>query len=197
MHLMECFKSIQQLPCKAIAKEYIKTVEPRKQTTHPYKRGDSAKPNWWPLGVRHTEPDHLKKDERLELLVSIMMHCITGRIKVGLQTLRDSTNGVKRSLLNGTRLKILDEIFYLAREKKRFDLDSLSGHDVEDALIEVSDFDKVKSSLKVPELNLAPATPKEEDRQTSASNEFEEYIDFTLGVDPGYSLNCASSSLSH
>lgn len=59
--------------CKAIAKSYIKLVEPRKQVHFPYngrkvisgvsQRVDPelTKPEWWPDGVEHREPDHLQK----------------------------------------------------------------------------------------------------------------------------------------
>ena len=69
-----CFKLMQQLPCKTIAKCWVKTVEPKKQAHHPYNGGQSAaklgkkgdggvtKPDWWPKeGCRHKEPDHITK----------------------------------------------------------------------------------------------------------------------------------------
>jgi hypothetical protein len=81
------FKHIQQVPCKAIAKEWIKVIEPKKQTEHPYnggrlareakekweaeggkgkwnpeQNGEYSKPDWWPKNVKHKEPDHIKKD---------------------------------------------------------------------------------------------------------------------------------------
>lgn len=66
------FKRIQQLNCKVIAKAWIKVVEPKKQSNHPYNGGkpdpggkadpEKTKPDWWPAGLRHKEPDHVKKD---------------------------------------------------------------------------------------------------------------------------------------
>ena len=71
--------------CKKIAKEWIKAVEPRKQTKYPYNGGhgkkepaslngennpgESTRPPWWCStqgwkegeGCRHKEPDHQKK----------------------------------------------------------------------------------------------------------------------------------------
>jgi hypothetical protein len=62
------FKDMQQTACKIMGKAFVKLVEPRKQTHHPYTRGDESAPPWWPankeLGefyVRHKEPDHLYK----------------------------------------------------------------------------------------------------------------------------------------
>lgn len=63
------FRSLQQTACKLIAKTWVKTIEPRKQTTHPYTGSDEKAPEWWPKPfgpnkddrVRHKEPDHLYK----------------------------------------------------------------------------------------------------------------------------------------
>jgi hypothetical protein len=69
-------KQFQQLNCRQMAKAFIKFIEPRKQVKHPYNGGrpppgappgekgdpEKTKPEWWPDGVVHKEPDHLKKD---------------------------------------------------------------------------------------------------------------------------------------
>ena len=72
-------QEIQQLQCKAIAKDWIKAVEPKKQAKYPYNGGKAARisgpgpsdvspgelkrPPWWPpSGCPHREPDHIKKD---------------------------------------------------------------------------------------------------------------------------------------
>jgi Protein of unknown function (DUF2841) len=55
------FRQLQQLCCKIVAKQWIKVIEPKKQTRYPYNRGEESKPEWWPGDVRHKEPDHLMK----------------------------------------------------------------------------------------------------------------------------------------
>jgi hypothetical protein len=62
------FKDMQQSSCKIIGKAFVKLVEPKKQTHHPYTKGDEKAPPWWPpttgednVKVRHKEPDHLLK----------------------------------------------------------------------------------------------------------------------------------------
>lgn len=57
---------MQQSACKVMGKAFVKLVEPRKQTHHPYTGGNDKAPSWWPptIGegaVRHKEPDHLLK----------------------------------------------------------------------------------------------------------------------------------------
>lgn len=63
------FKNCQQTSCKLIAKAWVKAVEPKKQSHHPYTGKDEKAPDWWPKPwgpsaqdrVRHKEPDHLYK----------------------------------------------------------------------------------------------------------------------------------------
>ncbi|GMF07231.1 unnamed protein product [Ambrosiozyma monospora] len=71
-YLYSCFEEFQQTACKDVAKRWISTCEPNKQSLHPYKNGERSKPSWWPRNVRHKEPDHLKKEERVPLLIAIM-----------------------------------------------------------------------------------------------------------------------------
>jgi hypothetical protein len=69
----KAFDSLQQTNCRILAKAYIKLVEPRKQVNYPYNGRkniagvpnqfdpEETKPGWWPAGVIHREPDHLRK----------------------------------------------------------------------------------------------------------------------------------------
>lgn len=64
------FKDMQQSSCKVMGKAFVKLVEPKKQTHHPYIKGDTQAPPWWPPttgenSVRHKEPDHLLKPGKL------------------------------------------------------------------------------------------------------------------------------------
>jgi hypothetical protein len=58
------FDLIQQSICKVIAKAWIKVIEPKKQVNFPYQNGEKNPPPWWPVGMRHKEPDHLSKSGR-------------------------------------------------------------------------------------------------------------------------------------
>ncbi len=65
----ERFRGLQQSACKIMAKAWIKLIEPKKQSNHPYTGSDAGAPDWWPKPwgptkegrVRHKEPDHLHK----------------------------------------------------------------------------------------------------------------------------------------
>lgn len=73
------FKAIQQQACRFIAKEWIKLIHPKKQSTHPYNGNyprqkapcaeqtpmpcaERTKPPYWHPDIRHKEPDHIDKD---------------------------------------------------------------------------------------------------------------------------------------
>lgn len=70
------FKDMQQSSCKVMGKAFVKLVEPKKQTHHPYTKGDDKAPPWWPNttgdhNVRHKEPDHLLKPGKSDIKVCI------------------------------------------------------------------------------------------------------------------------------
>ncbi|KAI9045598.1 DUF2841 domain-containing protein [Aspergillus affinis] len=127
------FENFQQLNCRAIAKAFVKLVEPRKQVNHPYNGRSTAagmsqrvdpeltKPQWWPEGIRHREPDHLLKFERIRLLVHILCelresHNITS------EKLKDAGQDVRRGIVPEERLQVLDEIYYV-RDMEELHLD--------------------------------------------------------------------------
>lgn len=65
------FKDLQQSSCKVMGKAFVKLVEPKKQTHHPYTKKEEGAPEWWPTlkelgedGVKHREPDHLYRAGR-------------------------------------------------------------------------------------------------------------------------------------
>ncbi|KAF2171078.1 hypothetical protein M409DRAFT_51301 [Zasmidium cellare ATCC 36951] len=75
-------KRMQQLAVKKIAKAWIKGICPKKQAKFPYqnsKKCDEVEgfkpriPGWWPKqGCRFTEPDHIKREERMTLCLHLL-----------------------------------------------------------------------------------------------------------------------------
>ncbi|KAK9485952.1 hypothetical protein V1527DRAFT_407671 [Lipomyces starkeyi] len=108
------FRQLQQLACKVVAKAWIKVIEPKKQSNHPYNKGEEFKPDWWPSEARHKEPDHLMKPERLVLLVS-MLRC--GRVE--LKQLRGATTECAISI-PPEKMEVLEEIYYVAEMEDRY-----------------------------------------------------------------------------
>ncbi|KAK9467413.1 hypothetical protein V1512DRAFT_261141 [Lipomyces arxii] len=119
------FRQLQQLACKVVAKAWIKVIEPKKQSNHPYNKGDEFKPDWWPSQARHKEPDHLMKPERLILLIS-MLRCR----RVEISQLRSSTVECAVSI-PADKMEVLEEIYYVAEMEERA-ADSKSGTDSAD-----------------------------------------------------------------
>ncbi|CAX40464.1 conserved hypothetical protein [Candida dubliniensis CD36] len=69
--LHDLFNSLNQGVCKEIAKLWIRILAPNKQKHFPYSKKNIV-PNWWPQDVVHTEPDHLKKEDRIKVLISVV-----------------------------------------------------------------------------------------------------------------------------
>lgn len=144
----KAFEDFQQLNCRAIAKSYIKLVEPRKQVHYPYngrkvisgvsQRVDpeQTKPAWWPAGVLHREPDHLLKRgktdpvtgkdhilipilDRLKLLVHILCE-LKDSHGVTADKLRDAGQDVRRQITPSNRLQVLDEIYFVRQMEEQF-----------------------------------------------------------------------------
>ncbi|KAI0976175.1 hypothetical protein F4678DRAFT_456494 [Xylaria arbuscula] len=144
----------QQTACKIIAKAWVKAVAPKKQSTHPYTKGDTSRPDWWPRTyckygedsykeMRHKEPDHLGKDERVYLLCHILRmivepehkrHPALRKVNLNLATLESVTFehlssffGDKNSPANKSKKPLLKDVFKVARQEARFKDHEING----------------------------------------------------------------------
>ncbi|WFD30348.1 hypothetical protein MSPP1_001366 [Malassezia sp. CBS 17886] len=107
------FNQLQQVMCKMIAKEWIKAVEPKKQTKWPYNKGDDGRPPWWPACVRHREPDHLMKPERHALLLAVLRSDHPGVGRLQLATAEVS------ALMKVGKLNYLMDVYRIGKEEER------------------------------------------------------------------------------
>ncbi|RYP60736.1 hypothetical protein DL770_009937 [Monosporascus sp. CRB-9-2] len=147
----DILKECQQNACKLIAKAWIKAVEPKKQSTHPYTGKDEKAPDWWPKPwgankdekVRHKEPDHLLRHERLYLLVHILrlivepaerQHPAVQKVHLNVSKLSDLTMDAmsswfadKENPANATKQPLLKELFKLARAEERYKNDEIDS----------------------------------------------------------------------
>jgi hypothetical protein len=136
------FKSCQQSACKLIAKAWVKAVEPKKQSTHPYTGSDDRAPDWWPKPwgttkedkVRHKEPDHLYKRERVHLLNHILnlitepaekQHQNIHKLGLSVKKLEECTfealsGFFSESPTNASKKTFLNEIFKVAKQQERY-----------------------------------------------------------------------------
>ncbi|KAI5868132.1 hypothetical protein GGS23DRAFT_544176 [Durotheca rogersii] len=150
----ERFKSCQQTACKLIAKAWVKAVEPKKQSTHPYTGSDEKAPDWWPKPwgpnkehkVRHKEPDHLLKRERVHLLNHILrmivepshsQHPTLQKLFLNVSKLEEITNEAlsaffadKDNPSNLLKKPYLKEIFKVAKAEERFKDGQIDGSTV-------------------------------------------------------------------
>ncbi|KAK3692101.1 hypothetical protein B0T22DRAFT_4198 [Podospora appendiculata] len=137
------FRNCQQTACKLIGKAWVKAVAPKKQSTHPY-TGDRI-PDWWPTGpfgsgktdyVRHREPDHLLKKERVHLICHILrmivqppekQHPNIQALKLNVTKLEELTNDTlssffsdKNNANNAKKKPFLKEIFKVAHAEEEY-----------------------------------------------------------------------------
>lgn len=147
-------KHFQQLNCRMVAKAFIKFIEPRKQVKHPYNGGkapagsapgttgdpEKTKPEWWPPGVMHKEPDHLRKEctfirfssyndsqtdkltscsDRIELLLHIIRKL--GYKSITADKLKEVAGDTKRSLKHPSHVEIIYEILRVRKMEERFE----------------------------------------------------------------------------
>ncbi|KAJ5573878.1 uncharacterized protein N7459_008305 [Penicillium hispanicum] len=126
-------KHFQQLNCRMVAKAFIKFIEPRKQVRHPYNGGkpppgsapgttgdpEKTKPEWWPPGVMHKEPDHLRKEFRIELLLHIIRKL--GAYGITADKLKEVAGDTKRSLKHASHVEIIYEILRVRKMEERFE----------------------------------------------------------------------------
>jgi len=142
------FKDMQQSSCKIMGKAFVKLIEPKKQTHHPYTKGAAKAPPWWPETtgenhVRHREPDHLLKPERIRLLVHILKMVIEPRhkqqpavqkLELNVRKLEEVTMEAmsnwfndKEHPENGDKKRYLKEIFKVAKQQERYKDDQIDG----------------------------------------------------------------------
>lgn len=138
------FRNCQQTACKLIAKAWVKAVEPKKQSNHPYTGSDEKAPDWWPKAwgptrdekVRHKEPDHLYKKERVHLLNHILrmvvepnakQHPDIQKLNLNVAKLEEVTMDAlstffadKENTNNAKKKPYLKEIFKVAKFEERY-----------------------------------------------------------------------------
>ncbi|KAI0476722.1 hypothetical protein F4859DRAFT_60023 [Xylaria cf. heliscus] len=151
-HRLKC---CQQTACKIIAKAWVKAVAPKKQSTNPYTGGSKTRPDWWPTmyrkfgentykDLRHKEPDHIGKEERVYLLCHILrmlvepvhkQHAAIRKVNLDLNTIEAVTYEAlsswfndKDSPANGEKKVLLKEIFKVAKLEARYRDGGLDGN---------------------------------------------------------------------
>ncbi|KAL4901291.1 hypothetical protein BDW74DRAFT_160167 [Aspergillus multicolor] len=142
----KAFEDFKQLSCRVIAKAFVKLVEPRKQVNFPYNGKapsssrlskpqsqedakpdpEKTKPKWWPVGVRHKEPDHLPKAERIRLLVHILCD-LKDSHGVTAEKLREASSEVRRSIESESQFPVLEEIYRVRTMEENYLEGKISG----------------------------------------------------------------------
>ncbi|BCS00451.1 uncharacterized protein AKAW2_50792A [Aspergillus luchuensis] len=191
-------RHFQQVNCRVVAKAFIKFIEPRKQVRHPYNGGrpkpgappgtkgdpEKTKPEWWPAGVVHREPDHLKKEERVDLLVHIVRKL--GRIGVTADKLLEIAFDCRRQLKEQEKFTIIEEIFKVRKMEERYERGEIDAS----TLVYVMDReahpkgDKDADSVAGPEAKTEPEEPAEAEEEVTTPTPSVEEIEATFIKEP-------------
>ncbi|KAJ6264029.1 hypothetical protein Dda_0168 [Drechslerella dactyloides] len=153
-YLISRFVQIQQLDCRALAKSWIKAVEPKKQSHSPYNKGDLTRPYWWPMHVPHREPDHLLRSHRVDVLVAILRR--TGMPLAELRSATNSSRGVRPR-----QKELLSEVCDVVGLERRY----LSGQLDQDHIVYVVPFTKLTKRKPRASKAAAAGKPAKQPRQ--------------------------------
>ncbi|BGP34746.1 hypothetical protein JCM10296v2_006568 [Rhodotorula toruloides] len=117
----ERFAELWQKTEKLVCKAWIKVIQPAKHTKFQYQKGEESRPDWWPRDVRHKEPDHLSKAERVALLVHLLRTA-----PVSIEDLEMGSASVGAHI-PPERMEILREVYRIAKEERRAKQESPDG----------------------------------------------------------------------
>ncbi|KAJ5138865.1 uncharacterized protein N7515_003713 [Penicillium bovifimosum] len=172
-----------------VAKAFIKFIEPRKWVQHPYNGGkppgsvpgtsgdpEKTKPEWWPLGVMHKEPDHLRKEYRIGLLLHIIRKL--GPYGITADKLKGVAGDTKSSLKHPSDVEIIYEILRVRKMEERFERGEVDANIV----------------VYITSRGPSPEGDKEDDSATSVATEGPEHINVGL-MNPIPSFKRAFTSL--
>ncbi|KAJ5471875.1 hypothetical protein N7539_008818 [Penicillium diatomitis] len=157
-----------------VAEAFIKFIEPRKQARYPYNgckpppgslpgsRADpeKTKPEWWPRGVIHMEPDHLLKDslDRIQLLLHILRNL--GKYGATAAKLEEVAGDTKRKLKHPSHVKIIYEILRVRKMEECFERGEVNAdmvvHVYNCGFSHKGDGDEDEESAKAPTTLKAP-----------------------------------------
>ncbi|GAA5992249.1 hypothetical protein JCM10908_001838 [Rhodotorula pacifica] len=103
---------------KLVCRTWIKAIAPGKHKKFPYQNGEASKPEWWPAVLRHKEPDHLTKPERLQLLVHLIR-----RGPGSIPALQAST-AANSAWISASKMRILELVYDAADQERKLLLQS-------------------------------------------------------------------------
>ncbi|RJE19004.1 hypothetical protein PHISCL_08666 [Aspergillus sclerotialis] len=124
------FEDLQQRNCRQIAKAFICVVEPKKQSNHPYSGGwlrdpERTKPEWWPAGISHRDPDHLPLKQRIPLLTHIVHE--GGRFGITSDKLIEAAYDSRKKLKPIHKIEILYEILKVRQIEEQYERGEIDG----------------------------------------------------------------------
>ncbi|KAJ5592857.1 hypothetical protein N7537_009761 [Penicillium hordei] len=125
----DTLKRFLQCTCRVILKAFIKFIEPRKQVKHPNNGGkpppgsapgtrcnpEKTKLELWPSDVKHKEPDHMVKPDRIKLFLHILRKL--GGYDITADKLEKIVRDAKRDLKDPREVEIIYELLRVPKAK--------------------------------------------------------------------------------
>ncbi|CAI7626253.1 unnamed protein product [Penicillium viridicatum] len=114
--------------CSAIIKAAIKFIEPQKHVKHPYSRKGASIPDWWPLHITHKHPEHMRKEDRIELFIHILYNL--GRTGLTADDLERIATDSKQDLRDPEDVNIIYEVFRVRKMEEQFERGEIGANTV-------------------------------------------------------------------
>ncbi|KAK4863069.1 hypothetical protein LT330_010585 [Penicillium expansum] len=108
VYYRSALNNTRQRDCSTVIRAAIKFIQPQKQFEHPYKDKNANRPDWWPSCITHTNPGHMKKEDRIELFIHILYN--HGGCGINADKLKEIATDVKEKLRNPEDIKIIHEV---------------------------------------------------------------------------------------
>ncbi|KAJ5967160.1 hypothetical protein N7501_003408, partial [Penicillium viridicatum] len=103
----------RQRNCSVIIRAAIKIIEPQKRVDHPYTGRNTTRPDWWPWNITYKHPEHMRKEDRIELFIYILYNL--GRNGLTADSLEEIAIDAKQDLRDPEDVNIIYEVLRFER----------------------------------------------------------------------------------
>ncbi|CAI7608825.1 unnamed protein product [Penicillium viridicatum] len=118
----------RQRNCSVIIRAAIKIIEPQKRVDHPYTGRNTTRPDWWPWNITHKHPEHMRKEDRIELFIHILYNL--GRNGLTADSLEEIATDAKQDLRDPEDVNIIYEVLRVRKMEEQFERGEIGANTV-------------------------------------------------------------------
>ncbi|KAF4770546.1 hypothetical protein HAV15_012833 [Penicillium sp. str.  len=118
----------RQRNCSVIIRAAIKIIEPQKYVDHPYTGKNATRPDWWPWDITYKHPEHMRKEDRIELLVHILYNL--GRNGLTADNLGKIATDAKQDLRDPEDVNSIYEVLRVRKMEEQFERGEIGANTV-------------------------------------------------------------------